>query len=80
MFKIYQVFDLGMDGRDSRSIGFFATRELADKEAEGRGAMGNGPGSVSEIEVKEAHDCDIEAKRAAALAKLTAEERALLGL
>lgn len=91
MFKVYKVTDHGTDGRDTSTVGYFATPELADAVKKGHGAMGYGDGSVDAITVFETGDPEAlrftEAGRAAekvekdrALSKLTDRERKLLGV
>lgn len=91
MFKVYKVTDHGTDGRDTSTVGYFATPELADEVKKGHGAMGFGDGSVDVITVFEASDPEAlrftkagraaeQAEKDRALAKLTDRERKLLGL
>lgn len=81
---VYEAFDEGTDGMNRTSIGLFLDKQSAVRAAKGRGAMGCGDGGISERELFDSYNDFISnnrsAKLAAALAKLTDEDRKLLGL
>lgn len=77
---IFKVIDLGTDGRDASHYAYFSTFEEAKKAAKGKGIMGNGDGHIVEVSVYDRLaelPCNI---REQALKKLTAAERAALGV
>ncbi len=79
---IYEAIDHGTDGRDSKTIGFYETKSLAENAAKGRGASGHGNGTVTPILVTTEDDvrraAEQEKMAAHAKKKLTvAELRAL---
>lgn len=82
--KIYEVFNGGTDGRDSYSIGFFATKPLAEKASKNQGSMGVGDGSISEHLLYTTEDDYFgytqQKLRETALKKLTRAEKKALNL
>jgi hypothetical protein len=84
MYKIYEAINHGTDGMDSYGIGYFTKKADAEKAAEGKGAMGYGNGSVNEDVVYESYKDYVEnnpvSLKQKALAKLTQEEKEVLGL
>ena len=85
MIKTWQAVDGGTDGMDRSIIGTFTSEADAKKAAAGRGVMGHGDGTVQEGPIvyesfKEFVKKNPAALRERALAKLTKEERRLLGL
>ena len=56
MLKIFECVDGGSDGRDTTTIGYTTTRELAEKVVKGRGTFSVGDGSIYEVDVWETTD------------------------
>jgi hypothetical protein len=78
---VWGIYDTDDQGRRERTIATFRTRAAADEY------MGPGPGGYSHMRqikvydtVAEVRAVQVAAAKTAALAKLTAEERRLLGL
>jgi hypothetical protein len=83
MFKVYQAMSGGEDGRGGAILGYFKTYRDAHLATKGRGFYEE-YGLVREIEVwedfRDYEDNKPEVVRKRALAKLTAEERKVLGI
>lgn len=84
MKKIFRASHLGTDGRDPGTIGFFADFPSAENAVKGKGPMGHGNGRIVEEVLYENYGdyCynNPRAVRERAMAKLTAEEKQILGL
>ncbi len=85
MIQTWQAIDGGTDGMDRSIIGTFTKKADAEKAAAGRGTMGHGDGAIQDGPVlyesyKEYQEKNPGAVRKKALAKLTPEEKKVLGL
>ncbi len=74
----YEAFNGGNDGRDCSSLGYFETRELAIKAAEGQGTFGVGDGTIVEHEMFTEQDAKQEAEDEQVLKTLTEKHLAAL--
>jgi hypothetical protein len=85
MFLIHPVWDGGTDGRDAKVIAYFTHKEDAEIIARGKGCMGVGNGETTPplvvyTSLTDYCDSNPDALKAKALAKLTEEEKKILGL
>lgn len=84
-YDLYAASTGGNDGTDGRVVGYFFSNEDAIRAVKGLGVMGHGDGAVAMIgqlydDFADYQQNNPEAARKRALAKLTIEERRLLGL
>jgi hypothetical protein len=84
MRQIFEVFDNGIGDGDSRALGFFISRSLAEEVAKNKGGMGGGSGTI-EIHylfesISEYQDFTAGEIRKRALAKLSRAEKISLGI